>query len=681
MTTSIKKCTGWKQLVWKKVKDHAGFFVLYPLVVVVILLLCWPFYRAHEAARRQVVVEREQSFLAIAEHIFVKEFQERVADLRTLAHAESLEQVINRGNPQDINEFERDLVALSDAHKSYDQVRFLDISGHEAVRVNLLAGEPIVVTVSGLQDKSNRDYFRNTINLEPGQVFVSAMDLNIENNEIEQPYKPMIRFATPVFNNVGERAGIIVLNYLAGDMLEIFRRLMKKDQVHQGMLIDSRGYWLSNHDRSNEWGFMLGRNDLVFKSRYPGAWDSISQNDQGEVSTEDGLFLFRTVKPLAWDGELLPHALPAGALEVNPDLVRDYSWKIVVLVPQNTMEASSLLHSVFMKALVFGFFAMLAIILWIHVGHRRAAALVKASRDHMHDRHENAPCGYMAFDLSWKLQEANQTVLTWLGYKESEVINRHISHLMTHSSARGFAEQLSEFERVGRFNDKHFNFRSATGASLPLSMSALAKDENVDGGMQWRCTLVDIVERLALERELENQAHFDGLTNVPNRRWFDDLAERELARAVRKEISFCILMIDIDHFKNINDAFGHDAGDEVLKSLASKAASTLRQEDLFARYGGEEFIALLSDSGLEKAIDVAERIRDYISSVNVRLPTGRDVSITISIGVAVFRTGDLLEEVIKRADVALYEAKQRGRNLVCSESFATAHGSVSPALA
>lgn len=672
------------KFAWKRFNGYAEFFVLYPLLVIAIFLLCWPFYRAHQAARHQVFVEREQSFLMIAEHIFIKEFQERVGDLRVLVHSELLQGVVNRGTPGDIQRFESYLASVANAYQAYDQIRLINAAGQEVVRVNLVDGEAQVVSESALQDKSQRDYFKNTINLNAGQVAVSPMDLNVENGRVEQPYKPMIRFSTPVFNDEGQRAGIVVLNYLAGDMLAVFRRLMNEDEFHQGMLVDERGFWLSNHDRSNEWGFVLGREDLVFQSLYPEAWRAISSSDQGQIETSDGLFLFQTVKPLSWDGRLLPHAVNADVLGVNPKLVQEYQWKVIAFVPRRVIDDATLLHSVFMKALVFGFLAMLAIIMWIYVGHRQRLShqlqTITRRHDDLHERYENSPSGDLILDSHWRLIEINQTALSWLGYRKKEIIHRSVSELLTGPSNLRFAAAVSEFEHAEGFNDKQFNFKSVKGVVVPLSMSARLTRDKVSGEPQWHCTLFDIVERLALERELETQAHFDSLTNVPNRRWFLDLANRELSRATRQKTTFCILMIDIDHFKNVNDTFGHDTGDQVLKSLADRAASILRREDLFARYGGEEFIALLPESDLEKAVDVAERIREYISSTSVRLKNGKELSITVSIGVAAFASADSLEEIIKRADTALYEAKERGRNLVCSEDFGMSLPEESPEL-
>lgn len=664
-----------QQFVWKRIKDHSAFFVLYPMVVLLLIVLGWPFYQAFEENRLESIRQTEYSFLNVTEHIFLKEFQERIGDILVLSHSHALKHLVNDGRSEDREAFEQSLVNFANSYLCYDQVRLLDLKGRELIRVNLKEDGAVTVPKAELQDKSHREYFKQAALLERGQVYVSRMDLNIENNQIERPFKPVIRFATPVFDMEGKKAGTLVLNYLAGDMLGAYRRALKKNSSHQGMLIDSQGYWLSNHDRSNEWGFMLDRDDLVFSSYYPKAWNAISKQSEGFFTTDEGLFLFETITPLALDSDMLPHLLAPHSLQLSDEKAQSYSWKSVIFVPREVLASGGLLNVPFLKVVMLASLLMLAIILWIFVGwrHRLHAEIeiVRKKHDDLHDRYQNSPTGDITFDQNWRLIEANQTALDWSGYQRKQIQHVHISKFLTESSYARFVSALPAFEKAEGFNDKQFHFKSASGGRVPLSMSARLIRDKEGGENYWRCTLFNIVERLQLERELETQAHYDPLTNVPNRRWFLDLARRELSRANRQHTSFCVMMMDIDHFKNVNDAFGHDAGDEVLKGLATRAASILRREDLFARFGGEEFVALLPGSNLEKAVDVAERIREYIAATGIRLNTGKVISVTISIGVAMYRTGDSLDDLIKRADTALYEAKERGRDLVCSEDFDT----------
>ena len=174
-------------------------------------------------------------------------------------------------------------------------------------------------------------------------------------------------------------------------------------------------------------------------------------------------------------------------------------------------------------------------------------------------------------------------------------------------------------------------------------------------------------ERLEkLEQELEKTKEktlYDGLTKAYNRAVFDDRIVKEIAKAKRENKTLFLVMIDIDHFKNINDTYGHQTGDMVLKILTQQIQKVIRDIDFFARYGGEEFSLLLPDVSLERAKEVAERVRKKIEKTKF-IYKQEEVKVTISLGMTQLKDDDDAKSLIGRADKALYEAKNSGRNRV-----------------
>ena len=171
---------------------------------------------------------------------------------------------------------------------------------------------------------------------------------------------------------------------------------------------------------------------------------------------------------------------------------------------------------------------------------------------------------------------------------------------------------------------------------------------------------LDVDQRHLMEEQFRVWAYMDSLTGLNNRRGFTETGAVEVERAVRYGHPLSLLMFDIDHFKHVNDAFGHQAGDEVLQGVTNCVNETLRQSDLKARWGGDEFIVLLVETGLEEAVDIAERLRRLVEETNFHIAAG----ITLSIGIATLATDDTLEAIIRRADNALYLAKHSGRNKI-----------------
>jgi len=175
-----------------------------------------------------------------------------------------------------------------------------------------------------------------------------------------------------------------------------------------------------------------------------------------------------------------------------------------------------------------------------------------------------------------------------------------------------------------------------------------------------------LIEISSLQTKLREQAIRDPLTNLFNRRYLEETLERELARAGRENYSVCVMMIDLDHFKRVNDTYGHEAGDEVLKALAMTLSEECRRGDFACRFGGEEFVVVMPNINLTTAYERAESVRQSLNSLHV--PYGQyKLTITISMGIACFPiNGETREAVLRAADQAMYGAKEAGRDHILS---------------
>lgn len=184
------------------------------------------------------------------------------------------------------------------------------------------------------------------------------------------------------------------------------------------------------------------------------------------------------------------------------------------------------------------------------------------------------------------------------------------------------------------------------------------------GDMIFKYLTGDDVETAYFE-EVHKLAVTDGLTQIPNKRALDEFLEREVARARRYNRSLALLMIDIDHFKRINDTHGHLTGDVILRELAALISQRVRKEEMFARYGGEEFAIVLPETDRNGALQLAEALRKLVENAQFVFE-GLVLKITISIGIGIFRKDEhqTVQDLIKLADSNLYIAKNKGRNRV-----------------
>ena len=189
-------------------------------------------------------------------------------------------------------------ISFSNREKIYDQIRYLDTDGNEVIRINNISGSAAAVGQAALQNKKDRYYFQDTMILEKGQIFISKLDLNVENGVLEQPIKPMLRLGTPVFSSGGDLEGVIILNYAANDVLGEIGDVAATSQGDV-FLLNSDGYWLYNSaDSSKEWAFMMkDRSDISFANEYPDAWEIIAGSQSGYFTTGNGVFIYESLTP------------------------------------------------------------------------------------------------------------------------------------------------------------------------------------------------------------------------------------------------------------------------------------------------------------------------------------------------------------------------------------------------
>lgn len=185
--------------------------------------------------------------------------------------------------------------------------------------------------------------------------------------------------------------------------------------------------------------------------------------------------------------------------------------------------------------------------------------------------------------------------------------------------------------------------------------------DNLKAVDQHRSALLVQLKRQA--EEFERQARRDSLTGLANRRAFDEALARECARARRNHLPLCLVLLDIDHFKQVNDSYSHSIGDEILKLVAAEISSHCRADDTVARWGGEEFAILLPDTSVKAAHEICERMRHAIMQIDCAV-FAANLRITVSMGIAEFAGEAHYDKLLSRSDSALYKAKQNGRNRV-----------------
>lgn len=311
------------------------------------------------------------------------------------------------------------LLGFTAEKRLYDQIRVIDLAGREVVRVNFDNGESRPVEEQQLQNKADRYYFRESVGLGRGEVYISPLDLNIEQGNLEIPHKPVMRFAIPVFSGDGDKRGILVLNYLGNRLLMGFKRAAANISDHV-FLLNADGYWLYSPRDQDAWGFMLPH-QRRFSDSYPTAWSEIRRRGSGLVRTGEGLFTFETVTPLAVAVQAVSAAeksLPTGSGGTR--------WVVVSRLPPGD-DAPGLWRFVLQNSPLY--LMMLAVLLvgsWLlamaRLRHRRAEIEGEYERRFRHTL-ENMELAAVTVDRDAFLRFCNDSFLSLVGWQREEVLH------------------------------------------------------------------------------------------------------------------------------------------------------------------------------------------------------------------------------------------------------------------
>lgn len=293
--------------------------------------------------------------------IIDREMKSVEADLLYLANQTALVSFLS-GEQSRKQELQEEYLLFCQKRKMYDQIRYLDGGGYERIRINYNHGKPEIVPQGELQFKGDRYYFHDTMSLPLGGVFISPFDLNVEHEELERPFKPVIRFATPVFDSRGAKRGMLVLNYL-GDAL--LRKLAEVSVSFPGSawLLNRGGFFLLGPSREDEWGFMLGH-ERSFAQYYPEEWPRLADTATAQFPTARGLFSHRLISPRGAPPGQRPARSSTGAAKESDAKVLDPSLLLVSYIPAHIVGSQARLLLRRLLALAGSALALVLVMTW-----------------------------------------------------------------------------------------------------------------------------------------------------------------------------------------------------------------------------------------------------------------------------------------------------------------------------
>jgi diguanylate cyclase (GGDEF)-like protein len=523
----------------KKTKTGYIFLIIYLPLFLISSVIIMTYYFNNNKTKLKSVKKNEFHYVNLLNEVVKRSFSEIISDLFIISNSNLISDKIFSSYHERIL-LALELYSFVKARKIYDQIRVIDTNGNEIVRVNYNDGSPEIVSEKELQNKRGRYYFENAINLKKSEIYISSFDLNMEHDQIEIPFRPVIRFAISIFNNYGEKIGIIVINYLGESILNDLKYINKKIARSTLFLINQKGYFLLNPNKNYEWSFMFkDKKQYVFKDFYPNAWQQISKNKNGQFLNEKGLFTYMTISL----DNLTRRTTDLDFIRIRSS----HFWKLISYYPRNDMENN---EEIIKLPYLLSYLTLLAMFLMV------------------------------------------PSIL--------------------------FAELIKN--------------------------------------------------KIILNEKLKFNANYDKLTGLPNRNLFFDRLNIVLSYSERYQQKFALFYMDLDDFKTVNDNYGHEAGDEVLKEFSRRISQIVRKSDTFARLGGDEFILIIQNI---KEISDLKKIAMQIIGLTekpFKITESVSVSIGISIGISIYPYhGTEVKTILANADKVMYKSKQKGKNnfIIC----------------
>ncbi|MFA9239803.1 MAG: GGDEF domain-containing protein [Candidatus Paceibacteria bacterium] len=597
-------------------------FTIYFIVFGLLISLCGAtinYYLQVNEINKSLERKASEIFKIKNENILINAIKNMDNIIKSLANNRVVNEYITSKKSNKEDEVREIFFAIANSNNTIMQTRLLNKDGLEIIRINRDSSEeePYIVDKSQLQNKSQRDYFKILSKMNKNEIWHSNFDLNIENGKIEVPYKPTFRIGMPIFDK-DKFEGIVIINVLLNDLF----RVIGNSTIFEHYIIDkNQNYILHPNSQFSFNKYTNIQRDI--KEDFPDGLESkevFSYSLKNILKNEDESIMFLKTKS-----------------DYKQELIKDKTNTLII---------------------VFVLTLLLSLIMAIFVSKTPIEIQRKLYKANNRLKEFKSIIDKYVITTTTRpdstIVEVSSAFEKISGYSKEELLGKEISIIKHPQRDKQIIKELWDTILEQKTWTGIIKNKKKNGEEYWLEQTIIPKINEENKNIENFLSIsVDVTDK----KELEKIATIDKLTNIYNRRMLDDFLKTEIEIANRHNEDLSLIIVDIDHFKIVNDTFGHLAGDNLLTSISKIILENIRNTDIFGRYGGEEFLIICRKTTKENAFVLAEKLRILIKEFKFD-EIGHK---TISLGISDFQKSDTVETLFKKADT-LYEAKNTGRD-------------------
>lgn len=605
------------------------FLLISTFVGAIVFILLSSIFLFQKSNVQQLSIENLEKEKTNKVKFFNKYIEDKTTLLRSIIDNKY---IINFAKDKKDKEFVENLfITLSKINKDIFQFRYIDINGNEIIRVDNYKKATLIEN-KYLQNKKGRYYFEDTLKKKSDEIYYSNIDLNVENKKIELPIVPTLRIAkTLIIDN--KKMGIIILNINIKSFLDD----LQKSSLHDISLIYEDAKIIVTKETKYNWtrDFRVNTSILDLYDFLPKDLMKINEHKNEnfyisplEISSKDKIFIL---------------LVPKNFNKYN-EIYEQSENRIILLI----------------IVTLFGLPIGYLIAGYIEEKYEDKILLDKTTNDNILINSVINSTNDLIFykDKDFKYIGCNHAFEKLVQKNLSEIIGKTDFDLFNEKQAKLFRESDILMLKDNEVKICNEWFTNTDGSKIYFQTQKIPFDYNLNKNIGILSLARDHTDLHLSQLKIKEQVYIDELTQSFNRKFYNKRIQESLDLFKRYDHDFCLAIFDIDNFKNINDTYGHDIGDDVLIKIANEVKDMIRTTDLLFRIGGEEFALIFPKTNLHNAFIVIEKIREHISSLQLI----KNEKVTVSIGLTQVKKSDCINTLFKRADILMYKSKRSGKN-------------------